>query len=516
MHNFIRLKKRTFKKAFGEFKEHININNNIELDNTKKKCVSKQDKFDFIKLFKELKIEDIKKNQFKWEDFLIYLNAKIFTKSNYYYIRYLENVEYKKGNKSKQHNKEQKKVKNKNEKKFILDDNSDHNSSEENKDNNNNNNNDPENVKISETSIILSNYINEPLYPIVRNFKDINPINIEIKDVGRDGNCMFRALSQFIYGNEYMHQNIRQKIFTEAMKRLPNIPNIIMETEMGNIRIHDYIKSIKENSNFGGDFELSIAYDIFNINIAEYIEIRESNGNLINLSFVKYINDNNDEKKNLLILTNLDHNYFRLAYYNNTEIDYEYNYINNINNEKEIKIEIENKENSKDNNIDSKKGINQKEYIINLNEKYKLKDISNLNLEEILKYYNDDSSEKQDNLADIYYYIYHYNNSENKSGKYSKNFEKKYKGANIRAKKNAFKKRIKNYNIAQDKKLMKFVNIKNKDTNLEEFNNLIVVPIKERNKLLEFYHRITGHRNYLILYDKIISENYYWNNITLS
>ncbi len=63
---------------------------------------------------------------------------------------------------------------------------------------------------------------------------------------------------------------------------------------------------------------------------------------------------------------------------------------------------------------------------------------------------------------------------------------------------------------------MKFVNIKNKDTNLEEFNNLIVVPIKERNKLLEFYHRITGHRNYLILYDKIISDNYYWNNITLS
>ena len=263
-------------------------------------------------------------------------------------------------------------------------------------------------MKNSENSIILSNYVNEPLYPIVRHFKDINPINIEIKDVGRDGNCMFRALSQFIYGNEYMHQNIRQKIFTEAMKRLPNIPNIIMETEMGNIRIHDYIKSIKENSNFGGDFELSIAYDIFNINIAEYIEIRESNGNLINLSFVKYINDNNDEKKNLLILTNLDHNHFRLAYYNNTEIDYEYNYIkniNNINNEKENKIEIESKEKSKDNNIDSKTGITHKEYIINLNEKYKLKDISDLNLEEILKYYNDDSSEKQDNLA-IYIIIY--------------------------------------------------------------------------------------------------------------
>jgi hypothetical protein len=44
-------------------------------------------------------------------------------------------------------------------------------------------------VNISETTNLLSNFINEPLYPIVRNFKDINPINIEIKDVGKDDIC---------------------------------------------------------------------------------------------------------------------------------------------------------------------------------------------------------------------------------------------------------------------------------------------------------------------------------------
>lgn len=86
-----------------------------------------------LKKFKELKIENIKKNKFIWEDFLIYLNAKIFTKSNYYFIRYLETVENKKGNKSKQQSKEQKNIKNKNEKKFSLDDSNDHFSSEEKK-----------------------------------------------------------------------------------------------------------------------------------------------------------------------------------------------------------------------------------------------------------------------------------------------------------------------------------------------------------------------------------------------
>lgn len=34
--------------------------------------------------------------------------------------------------------------------------------------------------------------------------------------------------------------------------------------------IHTYIKTIKDNGNYGGDFEISLAYDINKINIAEY------------------------------------------------------------------------------------------------------------------------------------------------------------------------------------------------------------------------------------------------------
>lgn len=33
---------------------------------------------------------------------------------------------------------------------------------------------------------------------------------------------------------------------------------------------------------------------------------------------------------------------------------------------------------------------------------------------------------------------------------------------------------------------------------------------------MSLYHKITGHKNYCILHDKILSEGFYFNNITLS
>ena len=46
------------------------------------------------------------------------------------------------------------------------------------------------------------------------------------------------------------------------------IPNITMETENGNIKLHEYIKNVKNDEDYGGDLEISIAYDLYHINIA--------------------------------------------------------------------------------------------------------------------------------------------------------------------------------------------------------------------------------------------------------
>ena len=68
--------------------------------------------------------------------------------------------------------------------------------------------------------------------------------------------------------------------------------------------MHDYIQNINEEGHFGGEFKLWIAYNIFNINIVQYLIERDNNNSIIILSFAKYINDSNNEHKNLLILVN--------------------------------------------------------------------------------------------------------------------------------------------------------------------------------------------------------------------
>ena len=107
--------------------------------------------------------------------------------------------------------------------------------------------------------------------------------------------------------------SIRNKIYQESLRIIKVIPNIIMETETGKYRIHDYIPTIKEVGNHGGDFQISIAYNIFNINIAQYIIEKDINNNIINLFFVKYDNDTNNENKNFLILISEAQVHFMVA-----------------------------------------------------------------------------------------------------------------------------------------------------------------------------------------------------------
>lgn len=60
---------------------------------------------------------------------------------------------------------------------------------------------------------------------------------------------------------------------------------------------------------------------------------KDTNDNIINLSFLNYINDNYNENKNLLILVNEGGEYFMVVYYNNTNIDLNYNSDNKISNQ---------------------------------------------------------------------------------------------------------------------------------------------------------------------------------------
>ena len=83
-----------------------------------------------------------------------------------------------------------------------------------------------------------------------------------------DGNCLYRAISHFLFGHQLMFNDIRNEIYNIANSRKNLIPDVIIETSNGNMRIHDYINSIKLNKFHGDNFELLIAYDIYSFNIA--------------------------------------------------------------------------------------------------------------------------------------------------------------------------------------------------------------------------------------------------------
>ena len=59
--------------------------------------------------------------------------------------------------------------------------------------------------------------------------------------------------------------------------------NIIIETEYGSKRLYRCIPLFNLNSFYGGDLGISFLYEIENLNIAAYKEIRGNNNNLIRL-----------------------------------------------------------------------------------------------------------------------------------------------------------------------------------------------------------------------------------------
>ena len=287
-----------------------------------------------------------------------------------------------------------------------------------------------------------------------------------------DGNCLFRAFAYFINNDENNHNNIRHDIYQEGQKRKSLIPNIIIETERDQMYIHNYLDIMNEDRIFGGDLEISLAYDIYKFNIAVYKEKRDINGKLINLNFLYYINNDNNENKDLCILTTINDNHYNLAFYNNNKnIDLNHipKKIQLINNNKEKINEINpNNQNYDDVNL-SKENINENELNNNIIEKYEFKNLNNYKLDDILKFYSYEEG-NSDNLADIYYYKFNYQLSGNRYGKYTESFIKKNNN-NLRLKKKQFKARIKNYNIGKDKILKKFVKIKDPIDNEKKIIN---------------------------------------------
>ena len=113
-------------------------------------------------------------------------------------------------------------------------------------------------------------YINEEFYPKARQKLNINPKNTKMVDIIGDGNCLYRSISRFIYGDEFLHLRERNEIYNNAFQRLPSYPDITLETENGPLHITKYKNNIKIVGFYGGKLEIGIDVSIYIINIATF------------------------------------------------------------------------------------------------------------------------------------------------------------------------------------------------------------------------------------------------------
>ena len=129
-----------------------------------------------------------------------------------------------------------------------------------------------------------------------------------------------------------MHDRVRREIYNECIIRQNNYPDITIETEERPMHIINYINHIQNNGFYGGELEISLTADLYNINIETHREILNDNNEIIGFRYINYYNhnDNNDnnENRHLMILTNIDNIHFRLAYDSYKNIDMQFNIAN--------------------------------------------------------------------------------------------------------------------------------------------------------------------------------------------
>ena len=177
------------------------------------------------------------------------------------------------------------------------------------------------------------------MYPIVINRLNINPLNLRIFNPIGDGNYLFRCISHFLYGSEDLYMYIRREI----QLRMNSYQDITIDTENGLLHFRDYIPKIIWDGFYGGELEINIAANIYNINIATFNEVSDNNLSQIGYTIINYYNNNDDnQNRHLMIWLNYNNIHFRMGYYNiNTILDLNFHIPAINNNEENITKEDE-------------------------------------------------------------------------------------------------------------------------------------------------------------------------------
>ena len=185
------------------------------------------------------------------------------------------------------------------------------------------------------------------------------------------------------------------EISNEELNRLNEYPDITIDTEEGTMLLREYVNHINTLGFYGGELEIHIASQIYNINITTYAVHFNNRG----YSIIRYFN-NTQENRNLLILTNINKAHFSLGYYiSNLVLDLNYNLPEIKNENKEVNVDscvTKNEINTLENNI------------VELYEDIKLikilNDFKNIDMNTRIKFYKNNKN-NEFALDDIYIYL---------------------------------------------------------------------------------------------------------------
>ncbi|KAK1942221.1 OTU domain-containing protein 3 [Phytophthora citrophthora] len=83
-----------------------------------------------------------------------------------------------------------------------------------------------------------------------------------VVSIAKDGNCLFRAISDQLYTNELFHQDIRQRL-VDFIQREEKLFQPFIEDE----QVSDYCARMRKDGEWGGHLELYAAARLFNIHI---------------------------------------------------------------------------------------------------------------------------------------------------------------------------------------------------------------------------------------------------------
>jgi OTU domain-containing protein 5 len=97
--------------------------------------------------------------------------------------------------------------------------------------------------------------------------KNIEKLNFFIKQMGRDGNCMFRSVSDQIYGNEEYHNVVREKCMDYLLIEREFFSQFV---EGGDKEFDNYINMKRKSGVWGDDVELQAISELYNRPIEIY------------------------------------------------------------------------------------------------------------------------------------------------------------------------------------------------------------------------------------------------------